>query len=54
MPMLGGQQTTPFVLAGAAACTLTRASEPERARRYLAALYTTCDYFLGCNSLNQT
>jgi len=34
--------------------TLTRTSEPERARRYLAALYTTCDYFLGCNSLNQT
>jgi hypothetical protein len=54
MPMLGGQQTTPFVLAGAVASTLTRSSEPERARRYLGALYTTCDYFLGCNSLNQT
>lgn len=54
MPMLGGQQTTSLVLAGAVACTLTHASEPERARRYLAALYTTCDYFLGCNSLNQT
>jgi len=54
MPMLVGQQTTPLVLPGAVACTLTRSSEPERARRYLAALYTTCDYFLGCNSLNQT
>jgi hypothetical protein len=54
MPMLGGQQTTPFVLVGAVACTLTHTSEPERSRRYLGALYTTCDYFLGCNSLNQT
>jgi hypothetical protein len=54
MPMLIGQQTTPLVLPGAVACTLTRSSDPDRARRYLAALYTTCDYFLGCNSLNQT
>lgn len=54
MPMLVGQQTTPLVLPGAVAYTLTRSSEPERARSYLAALYTTCDYFLGCNSLNQT
>ncbi len=54
MPMLCGQQTTPLVLAGAVACTLTRSSDPERSRRYLGALYTTCDYFLGCNSLNQT
>ncbi len=54
MPMLVGQQTTPLVLEGAVACTLTRSSEPERSHRYLAALYTTCDYFLGCNSLNQT
>jgi hypothetical protein len=53
-PMLVGQQTTPWVLEGAVAHTLTRSSEPARARRYLAALYTTCDYFLGCNSLNQT
>jgi hypothetical protein len=54
MPMLVGQQTTPLVLEGAVACMLTRSSEPERSRRYLAALYTTCDYCLGCNSLNQT
>jgi endoglucanase len=53
-PMLVGQQTTPWVLEGAVAYTLTRQSEPERAERYLAALYTTCDYFLGTNSLNQT
>lgn len=54
MPMLVGQQTTPLVLEGAVAYTLTRASDPQRARGYLAALYSTCDYFLGCNSLNQT
>ncbi|MCS6777823.1 MAG: glycoside hydrolase family 9 protein [Chloroherpetonaceae bacterium] len=53
-PMLVGHQTTPWVLEGAVAYTLTRSSEPERARQYLAALYTTCDYFLGTNALNQT
>ncbi len=52
--MLVGQQTTPIVLEGAVGYTLTRATEPERARAYLAALYTTCDYFLGTNTLNQT
>lgn len=54
MPMLIGQQTTPWVLDGAVAYTLARDSDPEKARRYLAGLYTTCDYFLGTNSLNQT
>jgi len=54
MPMLIGQQTTPWVLEGAVGWTLTRQTDPAKARRYLAALYTTCDYFLGCNSLNMT
>ncbi len=53
-PMLVGQQTTPLVLEGAVGYTLTKATEPDRARAYLAALYTTCDYFLGTNALNQT
>lgn len=53
-PMLIGQQTTPWVLEGAVAYTLTKVTAPERARKYLAALYTTCDYFLGTNALNQT
>jgi len=52
--MLIGQQTTPWVLEGAIGYTLTRVINPERARRYLGALYTTCDYFLGTNALNQT
>jgi endoglucanase len=54
MPMLVGQQTTPLMLQTAAAYSLTRSSDPARAERYLAALYTTCDYFLGGNSLNMT
>ncbi|MES2464338.1 MAG: glycoside hydrolase family 9 protein [Armatimonadota bacterium] len=54
MPMLIGQQTTPWALEGAVAYTLTKGSEPERARRVRAGLYTTCDYFLGTNALNQT
>lgn len=54
MPMLIGQQTTPWVLEGVVAYTLTKTSDSERARRYRAGLYTTCDYFLGTNSLNQT
>jgi hypothetical protein len=47
-PMLVGQQTTPWALEGAVAYTLTRD------KKYLSALYTTCDYFLGTNALNQT
>ncbi|MBM3495039.1 MAG: hypothetical protein FJX72_12080 [Armatimonadetes bacterium] len=54
MPMLVGQQTTPLVLDGAIGYAVARTHDPERARKYLAALYTTCDYFLGTNALNQT
>jgi endoglucanase len=53
-PMLIGQQTTPMVLDGAIGWALTRGGDPARARAYRAALLTTCDYFLGTNSLNQT
>lgn len=54
MPMLVGQQTTPWMLTAAAGYALTRSSQPAKAERYLAALHTTCDYFLGCNALNMT
>jgi endoglucanase len=53
-PMLVGQQTTPMIQAGIVGYGITKQSDPDRARRYLAAIYTTCDYFLGTNSLNQT
>ncbi len=54
MPMLVGQQTTPLVLQLAVAHALSRRSDPTRAKRYLATLETTCDFFLGCNALNMT
>ena len=54
MPMLIGQQTTPWILDGIVGCTLTKESDPEKARRFRAAVITTCDYFLGTNALNQT
>lgn len=54
MPMLIGQQTTPLAISGAIGYALARAGDPARAKRYLSALYTTCDYFLGANALNQT
>jgi endoglucanase len=47
-PMLVGQQTTPMILAGAVGYTLTKKVA------HLGVIYTTCDYFLGTNSLNQT
>ncbi len=53
-PMLVGHQTTPWMLETAVAYTLTKSTAPAKAEGYLAALYTTCDYFLGTNSLNMT
>ncbi len=54
MPMLVGQQTTPLIFDGLVGYAIARRTDPERARKYLSALYTTCDYFLGTNALNQT
>jgi hypothetical protein len=54
MPMLVGHQTTPLALQVAVGYTLVRDSDPAKATRYLGALYTTADYFLGCNALNMT
>lgn len=54
MPMLIGQQTTPWAMELALGHALLRESDPAKARRCLAALYTTADYFLGTNALNHT
>jgi len=54
MPMLVGQQTTPWILEGIIGCTLTKESDPAKAKAYRAAVVTTADYFLGTNALNQT
>ncbi|HEY0867924.1 MAG TPA: glycoside hydrolase family 9 protein [Fimbriimonas sp.] len=48
MPMLIGQQTTPWAMELAVGYRLTGRKD------YLAAVYTTCDYFLGTNALNMT
>ncbi len=53
-PMLVGQQTTPEIMAAAIGYTLTVTSDKPRAKQYLSAIYTTCDYFLGSNPLNMT
>ena len=53
-PMLVGQQTTPNVLEVAVGYAIAKASNPAKAQQYLGSLYTTCDYFLGGNSLNMT
>ncbi|HEY3319764.1 MAG TPA: glycoside hydrolase family 9 protein [Planctomycetota bacterium] len=54
MPMLIGQQTTPWVLDAAIASFLTRQSDPAKSAAFRGAVATTCDYFLGTNALNQT
>jgi hypothetical protein len=54
MPMLIGQQTTPWILDGVVGHALTKSAVPAKARQFRAAVITTCDYFLGTNALNQT
>ncbi len=54
MPMLVGQQTTPWLLEGAVGYVLARRAGSPKAEEYLAALYTSADYFLGTNALNTT
>ncbi|RYG21201.1 hypothetical protein EON82_19235, partial [bacterium] len=52
MPMLIGHQTTPWTMETAVARQIT--TDPAKRKVYTADLYTTCDYFLGTNALNQT
>jgi hypothetical protein len=54
MPMLIGQQTTPWILEGMVGWALTRDSDPARAAAFRGTVATTADYFLGTNALNQT
>jgi len=54
MPMLVGQQTTPWILDGIIGHALTKQTDPAKAKAYRGAVVTTCDYFLGTNALNQT
>ena len=52
MPMLIGQSTTPLVFEVIMGYHLCKNSNPAKASDYLSCLYTTSDYFLGCNPLN--
>ena len=54
MPMLVGQQTTPWIAPLAIECVLTKSKDPARSKAYFGAICTTADYFLGTNPLNQT
>ncbi len=54
MPMLVGQQTTPWILEGIVGHALTKQSDPAKAKAFRAAVVTSSDYVLGTNALNQT
>lgn len=54
MPMLIGQQTTPWMTETAIAMALARRDDPARATRYLRTMRTSADFYLGNNALNQT
>ncbi|MEO1624989.1 MAG: glycoside hydrolase family 9 protein [Bacteroidota bacterium] len=51
-PFLNGQPTTPIVEVGIVGHYLFKDSKPAKAKRYLDALFSTADYFLGNNPLN--
>ena len=54
MPMLVGQGTTPRVFEVMMGHFLSKEFAPAKTTNYLAGLFTTADYFLGCNPLNMT
>lgn len=53
-PMLVGQATTPMVFEIMMGHFLSREFQPAKTQNYLAALFTTADYFLGSNPLNMS
>ena len=52
-PMLIGQPTTPSVIIGLSGYLANKA-DANKSNSYLKYMYTTADYFLGCNPLNTT
>lgn len=54
MPMLVGQQTTPWIMEGIVGYALLKDSDPMLAKQCRAAVVTSCDYVLGTNALNHT
>jgi len=52
MPMVIGQGTTPRVFEVMMGHFLSKYFMPSKTANYLAGIFTTADYFLGCNPLN--
>ncbi len=52
LPMLIGQGTTPRVFEMMLGYHVSKEKAPEKTKEYLANIFTTADYFLGCNPLN--
>ena len=53
-PMLIGHQSTPMIIAGIYGYVALKTASPAITNQYLTYIYTTADYFLGCNPLNTT
>lgn len=53
-PMLVGQGTTPMIFEIVMGHFLSKDFAPEKTNSYWSAIFTTADYFLGCNPLNMT
>jgi hypothetical protein len=54
LPMLIGQGTTPRVFEMMMGHYVSKEAAPSKTENYLAGIFTTADYFLGCNPLNMT
>lgn len=54
MPMVIGQGTTPRVFEMMMGHYISREVAPAKTDEYFTNLFTTADYFLGCNPLNMT
>ena len=54
LPMLVGQPTTPRVFEMMLGHYVSKEFAPSKTINYLSGIYTTADYFLGCNPHNMT
>ena len=54
LPMVIGQGTTPRVFEIMMGHYISKEAAPSKTENYLAGIFTTADYFLGCNPMNMT
>jgi endoglucanase len=52
LPMVVGQGTTPRVFEIMLGHYISKEAAPSKTEDYLAGIFTTADYFLGCNPMN--